>query len=148
MNGTAMPQADFSRFIEDNVKDIREPDGADVLEVARAVGGEEGRSSSPRRSACRTGSANSPTTRMSRGPPVRGQLKIPEEFKLGIPVFIDGPAYEVTARLRYPHRQWPGFPSGTTCSAPTRSSATPSAKSSRRSTKGISVDVLMGMPER
>ena len=100
MNGTAMPQTDFSRFIEDNVKDIREPDGADVLEVARQL---EVKKQVEFASAERLSDGQREFTYNEnvQGTTRRGQLKIPEEFKLGIPVFIGGAPYEVTARLRY-----------------------------------------------
>lgn len=100
MNGRAMPQTDFSRFIEDNVKDIREPDGADVLEVARQL---EVKKKVEFASAERLSDGQREFTYNEEveGSTRRGQLKIPEEFKLGIPVFIGGELYEVIARLRY-----------------------------------------------
>ena len=100
MNGKPMPQADFSRFIEDNVKDIREPDGADVLEVARQL---EVKKKVEFASAERLSDGQREFTYNEEveGSTRRGQMRIPEEFKLGIPVFIGGELYEVIARLRY-----------------------------------------------
>lgn len=100
MDGKAMTQTDFSRFIEDNVKDIREPDGADVLEVARQL---EVKKKVEFSSAERLSDGQREFTYNEEveGSTRRGQMKIPEEFKLGIPVFIGGELYEVIARLRY-----------------------------------------------
>lgn len=100
MNGTRMSQSDFSRFIEDNVKDIVEPAGADVLEVSREL---EVKKKVQFASAMRLtdGQRTFGYSEEVDGTTRRGQLKIPEAFKLGIPVFVDGELYEVTARLRY-----------------------------------------------
>ena len=99
-DGVAMPQADFSRFIEDNVKDIREPAGADVLEVARQL---EVKKKVEFASAQRLSDGQREFTYNEEidGTSRRGQMQIPEEFQLGIPVFLDGELYAVTARLRY-----------------------------------------------
>ena len=99
-NGVAMKQTDFSRFIEDNVKDIVEPDGADVLEIARQL---EVKKKVEFASAERLSDGQREFTYKEdvQGSTRRGTLAIPEEFKLGIPVFVDGEPYEVTARLRY-----------------------------------------------
>lgn len=144
MNGTAMPQADFSRFLEDNLKDIREPDGADVLEVARQM---EVKKNVEFASAERLSDGQREFTynEQVEGSTRRGQLKIPEEFKLGIPVFIDGPAYEVTARLRYRI-------SGGQLSLwydlfrPHEIERDAFGEVVKKIDDGISVDVLMGMP--
>lgn len=144
MNGTAMPQADFSRFIEDNVKDIREPAGADVLEVARQM---EVKKNVEFASAERLSDGQREFTynETVEGSTRRGQLKIPEEFKLGIPVFIDGPAYEVTARLRYRINGgqlslWYDL------FRPHEIERDAFGEVVKKIDDGISVDVLMGMP--
>ena len=99
-NKTAMTQTEFSQFIEDNVKDIRSPAGADVLEVARQL---EVKKKVEFASAERLSDGQREFTYNEEveGSTRRGQMKIPEEFKLGIPVFINGALYEVIARLRY-----------------------------------------------
>lgn len=100
MNGRAVTQTEFSRFIEDNVKDIQEPDGADVLEVARQL---EVKKKVEFASAERLSDGQREFTYNEEveGTSRRGKLAIPEEFKLGIPVFIGGELYAVIARLRY-----------------------------------------------
>ncbi len=99
-DGTRMTQADFSQFLEDNVKDIREPDGADVLEIARQL---EVKKKVEFASALRLSDGQREFTYNEEvdGSTRRGQMKVPEEFTLGIPVFVDGESYQVTARLRY-----------------------------------------------
>lgn len=99
-DGTAMSQTDFSRFLEDNVKDIREPDGADVLEVAREL---EVQKKVHFNSAIRLtdGARTFGYSEDVAGSTRQGQMKIPEAFQLGIPVFRGGEHYAITARLRY-----------------------------------------------
>lgn len=99
-NGTAMSQDDFARFIEDNVKDIREPAGADILEVSRQL---EVKKSVEFASALRLSDGQREFTYNEQidGSTRRGKMKVPEEFVLGIPVFVAGELYAVTARLRY-----------------------------------------------
>lgn len=99
-DGEAMDQADFARFIEDNVKDIREPAGADVLEVSRQL---EVTRKVEFASALRLSDGQREFTYSEEvdGSTRRGQLKVPDEFVLGIPVFLAGPLYAVIARLRY-----------------------------------------------
>ena len=99
-DGGAMSQADFSRFIEDNVKDIREPAGADVLEVARQL---EVKKKVEFASALRLSDGQREFTynELVDGSTRRGQMKVPEQFVLGIPVFLGDSLYEVIARLRY-----------------------------------------------
>ena len=100
LNGEMMNQTAFAQFIEENVKDIREPDGADVLEVSREleVTKKVNFTSATRLS---DGQRTFGYSEDVEGSARRGQMKIPTEFKLGIPVFVDGALYEVTARLRY-----------------------------------------------
>lgn len=99
-NGKPMAQAAFSQFIEDNVKDIREPAGADVLEVARQL---EVNKKVEFASAIRLSDGQREFTYNEevQGATRRGQMKVPEAFTLGIPVFCGDDLYAVTARLRY-----------------------------------------------
>ena len=100
MDGRPMSQHDFSVFLENNVKDIQEPDGADVLEVAQQL---EVKKSVQFSSALRLSDGQREFTfnETVDGSTRRGQMKIPEEFTLGIPVSIAGELKAVTARLRY-----------------------------------------------
>lgn len=100
MDGQPMSQHDFSVFLENNVKDIQEPAGANVLEVAQQL---EVKKSVQFSSALRLSDGQREFTfnETVDGTTKRGQMKIPEEFTLGIPVFISGELKAVTARLRY-----------------------------------------------
>lgn len=99
-NNKRMTQADFALFIENNVADIRTPAGSDVLEVARNLQAKKAVDFS---SAIRiaTGEQQFTYSETVDGSARNGQLKVPEEFTLGIPVFRNDAAYEVRARLRY-----------------------------------------------
>jgi uncharacterized protein YfdQ (DUF2303 family) len=99
-SGKRMGQADFAQFIEDNVVDIRDPDGAAVLEVSRNLQAKKAVdfSSSLRLS---DGAQQFSYSETVDGSTVKGTIKVPEEFTLGIPVFFGGIMYEVRARLRY-----------------------------------------------
>ena len=99
-DGTAMSQFDFATFIEDNVKDIREPAGADVLEVARNL---EAKKRVDFKSGIRLADGQRQFTYKEEinGTTRDGQMEVPEQFILGIPVFRGGVLYRVTARLRY-----------------------------------------------
>ncbi|MYE01162.1 MAG: DUF2303 family protein [Alphaproteobacteria bacterium] len=99
-DGNAMSQTDFSRFLEENVKDIREPAGADVLEVARELEVQKKvhfNSTIRLSDGARTFGYSEDVAGSTR----QGQMKIPEAFQLGIPVFRGGELYAITARLRY-----------------------------------------------
>lgn len=99
-SGKRMDQETFAQFIEDNVVDIREPAGADVLEVARNL---QSKKKVEFSSAIRLADGQQQFSYQEAidGSTAKGQIKIPDTFKLGIPVFLGGDMYEVTARLRY-----------------------------------------------
>lgn len=99
-DGVQMAQQEFATFIEDNVKDIRKPAGADILELARDLEVKKAvrfASSMRLHDGQRTFGYSEDVNGSSR----QGQMKIPETFVLGVPVFVDGELYEVTARLRF-----------------------------------------------
>lgn len=89
-----------SLFIENNVVDIRQPSGADVLEVSRSLQAVKNVSFN---SAIRLadGSQQLAYSETVDGSTSKGSVKVPETFVLGIPVFFGGASYEVTAKLRY-----------------------------------------------
>lgn len=99
-SGKRMAQADFAQFIEDNVVDIRDPAGAEVLEVSRSL---QAKKSVEFASAIRLsdGAQQFTYNESVDGSTAKGTIKVPEEFTLGIPVFFGGALYEVRARLRY-----------------------------------------------
>jgi len=100
IDGKMMPQANLAEFIEDNLADIVDPPGASMVEIAtylqvtRAV---------DFKSALRLSSgevqfqnSTSDDTKVSAG-----AIKVPETFKIGLPLFQGGRGYVVTARFRY-----------------------------------------------
>lgn len=99
-NNVRMTQEQFAHFIEQNLVDIVEPNSSEMLQISRELVAKK--------------SANfSSTTRLSdgshqfhydediKGTTKSGNLEIPETFKIGIPVFLNGTGYEIEARLRY-----------------------------------------------
>ncbi len=100
-DGKQFNQVDFAEHIEANAKEIVEPNGADLLELAQSF---HAVSSATFRSAKRlvdgqTQVQYDETINASAGK--SGELKVPPEFTLAIRPFVGEPAYALTARLRY-----------------------------------------------
>lgn len=100
-NGKGMSQLEFAFFIEQNADEIREPEGATMLEIATTL-------------KTSTKVAFESGQRLSDGQVqfkyheeldgkagASGQVQIPETFKLGMRVFEGGEAFELEARFRY-----------------------------------------------
>lgn len=100
MNGKQMAQVAFATFLEDNLDDIRTPAGAQLLEIARTL---EAKKNVNFGSSVRldNGQAQFTYEEEIKGSASKGTLEIPEEFKLGIPVFYGGEAYAIRCRLRW-----------------------------------------------
>lgn len=99
-NKVAMSQVAFAEFIEDNRLDITDPATADMMEIAQNI------------SASSTGKFKSKINRVNgnvefgwtentEASAGDGSMRVPEFFKLAIPVFDAGQKWEVTAKLRY-----------------------------------------------
>lgn len=99
-NKKAMKQAEFAQFVEDNLPDIVQPTGADMLEISRTL---EAKKKVNFASGIRLANGQTELTYEEeiQGTAAKGKLQIPEKFVLGIPVFEGGQRYKVTARLRY-----------------------------------------------
>lgn len=97
-NKQPMSQVDFAQFIEDNLPDLVE--GAQMLEVSRTL---EATKKVNFASGIRLSDGQNQFTYEEeiQGAAAKGQMKVPETFQLGIPVFEGGDRYAVTARLRY-----------------------------------------------
>lgn len=103
-----MDQTTFAEFIEDNVKDIVQPDGvtdaptpADMLEISRTL--EAGKNISFR-SGIRLSNGQVQLTyneQIDGRAGEAGQLNIPEQFYIGVKPFLGGDAFCVPARFRY-----------------------------------------------
>ncbi len=99
-NKKQMSQTDFAQFIEDNLPDVVEPEAAHMLEVSRTL---EAKKKVNFASGIRLANGEVQFTyeEQIQGTAAKGQIKVPETFVLGIPVFHGGPRYHVEARLRY-----------------------------------------------
>lgn len=100
-DGEKMGQEAFAFFIEQNLLDVVEPNGATMLEIVttlksvKNVAFDTGVRLNDGQVQLKYHEQNSTTAGAA------GQLTIPEEIKLGIPVFMGGAAYAVTAKFRY-----------------------------------------------
>lgn len=98
-DGEKFTQADFARFLEENLVDIVEPDGATMYEITRTL---EAKKKVEFKSGVRLESGsvqlqyNEDTE--AKG---KGSVDIPATFKIGLPVFQGGVRYELDAFLRY-----------------------------------------------
>ncbi len=100
-DGQMLSQEAFAEHIELGLREIREPAGADMLEIAQSF---YATTNAEMRSARRLqdGSVRvmyNEETEASAG--ARGELDIPKQFTLGVAPFLGEDAYEVVARLRY-----------------------------------------------
>ena len=100
-NEKQFKQTDFAEFIEQNLPDIHEPIGAELLEVVRTL-------KANKKLAFKSGVTLSngqvqfeynETIDGQAGP--KGELRIPEQFVLGLRVFHGEEPYRVTALLRW-----------------------------------------------
>lgn len=99
-SGKQMAQSDFAAFIENNLPDIANPPAAAMLEISRSL---EAKKKVNFASAIRLDNGQNQFTYEEEisGTAQKGQLQIPEEFTIGVPVLEGGPQYAVQARLRY-----------------------------------------------
>lgn len=99
-SGKKMSQVDFATFIEDNLPDIVEPAGAEVLEIARTL---EARKKVEFASSVRLADGSFQLTYNETVSEVKskGSITVPDHFTLGIPVFLNDEPYRVNARLRF-----------------------------------------------
>ncbi|TQV85214.1 DUF2303 family protein [Exilibacterium tricleocarpae] len=96
-----MSQENFALFIEENYKQIDEPNPAEMLEIATTL---KSKTDVNFKSSIRLDNGQNQiqyeeTINGQAG--IMGQLEIPEVFKLVIQPFLGSPAYKVEARFRY-----------------------------------------------
>jgi uncharacterized protein YfdQ (DUF2303 family) len=104
-NKKPLSQTDFASFIEDNLKDIASPDGANLpsgsamLEMALSF---EATQDMRFKSAIRlsNGGVNLSFVQDDDAQTLQ-KMSVFERFAIGIPVFWNGDAYQIDARLRY-----------------------------------------------
>lgn len=100
-NNEKMTQEDFAFFLEENIREIVEPNGAVMLEIAATL---KASNNVDFRSAIRLNNGEiqfNYIEKIEGAAGVNGQLSIPEKFKLLLTPFIKGPSYEIEARFRY-----------------------------------------------
>lgn len=101
-NGQAhkMNQLDFAELIEDNAPDIKEPNAATMLEMARTL---QAKTDIDFSSAIRTsnGQVQLKYNEIIKGTYGSGNVEIPEEFVILIPVYVGAPRVSIRGRLRY-----------------------------------------------
>lgn len=101
LNGTKQDQAALAQFIEDNVDDVVEPEGALLLEICRTLQAKKDVNFVSHTRASDGSVAFTYDEDVKGSSPVRGGMAIPEQFIIGIPVFENGDPWRVTVRLRY-----------------------------------------------
>lgn len=99
-NGQKWGQMDFAEFLEDNAPDIVTPSAATMLDVARTL---SAKSAVDFGSAIRiaNGSVQFKYTEQVQGTFGSGNIDVPEQFSIAIPVYIGCERVSITARLRY-----------------------------------------------
>lgn len=100
-NNKKMEQEQFALFIEENLKEISEPDGATMLQIASTL---KASSSTDFRSAIRLDNGEvqfNYTEKIEGQAGATAQLKIPEKIELIVAPFMRGAAYKMEARFRY-----------------------------------------------
>ena len=95
-----MSQTDFAEFIEDHTPDIRQPDAATMLEMARTL---QAKTDVDYSSAVRLNNGQVQLTynEQVKGTFGAGKVEIPESFLISIPVYTGSERVPITARLRY-----------------------------------------------
>src|SRR5690606_24603427 len=95
--GALRPQAEFAAFLEENAVDILEPESAAMIEVSRDLEATQG-------------VAFMASTRLENGDRkfvyetethVKGDVQVPREFKLHIPLYQGENPVELSAALRF-----------------------------------------------
>lgn len=100
-NNEKMTQEEFALFIEDNVREIIDPDGSTMLQIASTL---KASNNVDFKSGIRldNGQVQFNYTENIQGQAgVTGQLAVPEKLKLIMAPFMKGAAYEIEARFRY-----------------------------------------------
>ncbi len=96
-----MEQEEFALFIEDNLNEIIEPNGAQMLEIAASL---KAKTNVDFKSSIRLDNGQTQfvySEKVDGQAGATGQLEIPEKIKLAIKPFQQGAPYELEARFRY-----------------------------------------------
>lgn len=99
-SGKRLGQVEFAEFIQDNMTDVVNPDGATLLEIVTNLSNHR---TAKFASNIRldNGQVQFTYEEELKGAATAGQVSIPQEFELGIRPFARCASYSVGARLRY-----------------------------------------------
>ena len=99
-NGKGKKQTDFAEFVESNLPDIVEPDGAKLLDMVKTM---QAKKDVQFESSVRldNGAVQFRYHEDIRGTVTQGAIDIPTEFAIGIAPFIAAPPFRIQARLRW-----------------------------------------------
>lgn len=100
-SGQAMSQTEMALFVEDNMIDIIQPEAGRMLDMVKTLEATQGVEF---KSAIRLDNgdrqlhfAHNTTAKAGQ----QGDIEIPDKFMIRVPVFQNGPAYDVECRFRY-----------------------------------------------
>ncbi len=93
-----MKQAEWAEMIEENRKDIRDPDGASLLELIRKFKASKVQSYE---AVAYQNDGSMAISWQDKTTGVPGVIPVPEQIVLGIPVFYKGSPYRVDVFMRY-----------------------------------------------
>ena len=100
-NNNRMEQEDFALFIEENSRNIVEPNAAEMLEIASSL---KAKKDVEFKSGIRLDNGETQfeyTETIGTNAGISGQLNIPEKIKINARAFQGGDNYELEARFRY-----------------------------------------------
>ncbi|HSH26186.1 MAG TPA: DUF2303 family protein [Wenzhouxiangella sp.] len=96
-----MGQAEFADFIDDHVENFVSPDGATMLEIAQTLRVNNNVAFSNKVSLTNNAVNLAYTEEIEGKAGAAGDMQIPEEFEIALPVFKGHGPWKVKARLRY-----------------------------------------------
>lgn len=94
-------QTVFAEFLEDNIADIAEPSGTQLLEIASTLQAKTGINFSSAKRLDNGQNQLQYVETIDAKAGANGALTIPKEFTLGLRIFKNGGGYKITARLKY-----------------------------------------------
>lgn len=100
MDQKAFTQNDFAEFLEDNTSDILDPRAAEMLEIARDLKAKTDVNFSSS-TVLQSGQVQLNYTETIVATIAKGEVHIPEVFRIRIPVFYGEEAVVISARLRF-----------------------------------------------
>lgn len=98
-DGSKSSQTDFAEFVDQYADSFREPDGATMLELATTLKATGAINFSSKANLTSGGVNFSYQEDVEGAAGKRGQLVIPDQFTIAVPVFERGPRFTVKARL-------------------------------------------------